>query len=101
MRDIPVNASPVRFDIEFHDCSEVPASKRGMCTRSALILNQCDGYHHVFARWHADGKFDGFYEWCGGTDPYEPDTHFCAWAILPNSLSQELRKFARKGPAPQ
>lgn len=91
---------PVRleFPIVFHDMTETPAEPapgRG-CSYSALIFNQCDGYHHVFARFDSDdGEFLGFFDFCG-SDAYEPDRDYCAWALLPDT--RMLDGFARKGP---
>ena len=51
--------------------------------RSALLLNACDGYHSVYARYDSEtGEFEGFYDWIG-RKPYVAGLHFCAWALLP------------------
>ena len=84
----------MKAEIEFRSSDEKPAPRKDGCyLHSALLFNQCDGYHHVFARFDGDdGEFMGFYDWCG-TEPYTPK-FFCAWAILPDTVHLH-EKFAR------
>ena len=67
----------------------LPASKRPLKNEpwehcAALLLNPCDGYHHVFARFDGEGEFYGFYDFAG-SKPY-PDDFYVAYALLPDEL---------------
>jgi hypothetical protein len=75
----------MRFEIDFRPACEQPTRPLGEKGgyRAALILNPCDGYHHVFARWWEDGSFHGFTNWADW-DAFEPGKHFTAWALLPD-----------------
>lgn len=82
--------------IKFRHHSETPTMPEDDSFPTALLFNQCDGYHLVYARFYEDGEFYGFYDWCG-TSPYEPGNHFCAWALLPPS-GHLYEPFADKDP---
>jgi hypothetical protein len=85
--------------IVFRPASETPIRPDGSRAymESALLFNQCDGYHLVFARFSTEGEFDGFYDWCG-TEPYEAGRHYCAWALLSDTTALH-DAFAERKPA--
>jgi hypothetical protein len=89
---------PLVASIEFHDVDETPIMPPGESLSSALLYNQCDGYHLVFARFTREtGEFEGFFDFMGDS-PY-PNDFFCAWALLPDTVKELYPVFARKGPA--
>lgn len=72
----------------FHAMSKEPERPPdGWSETDALLLNPCDGYHHVFARWSVeDGEFRGFFNFLGTCRYDDPGHPFVAWALLPDSL---------------
>jgi hypothetical protein len=78
------------FNLTFHTMEETPSKH---C--DVLLYNQCDGYHHVYARFY-DGEFAGFYEWMG-TTPHDI-ANFAAWAELPDCNSDLYPTFADPRP---
>jgi hypothetical protein len=79
--------TPVTETIIFRPDSETPTRPEWAgYYAAALLFNQCDGYHHVFAYFSTDdNEFQGFYDWCG-VDAYRPGEDYCAWALLPDTL---------------
>jgi hypothetical protein len=71
--------------IVFRSPSEKPVQPDDDSYPQAILYNQCDGYHMVFARFDVDGTFDGFYDFCG-TDQYTED-FYSAWALMPDANS--------------
>jgi hypothetical protein len=76
----------MKFEIEFRPASEEPKQGSGQSLQAALILNPCDGYHQVWARWDStDGEFIGFIDWASSSwERYEPGREFIGWALLPD-----------------
>lgn len=80
----PANALPKEVSIVFQPASVRPSRNEPWEECAALLLNPCDGYHNVVARFDGDGEFAGFYDFAG-REPYEDD-FYVAWALLPDEL---------------
>lgn len=83
--------APAGFPLVFRPKAEIPRQSEDQ--RTALLFNQCDGYHIAYIRFFDDGEFDGFYPFDGeeyGKDFYE------AWAVLPDEV-KDLHPIFAKG----
>lgn len=85
------------FPVRFRPATEQPTKPAGDSMPAALLYNQCDGYHLVFAHFTRQGEFLGFFEFASSVE-WLPGTHFCAWTLLPDS-AQLYEQFADKRPA--
>jgi hypothetical protein len=70
--------------IVFVHASVTPSKHKPWADRSALLLNLCNGYHAVLARFDGDGEFLGFFDWLDPT-PYRSN-FYVAWALLPDEM---------------
>lgn len=92
MTDIPERQET---GIVFVHASKKPQKNEPWEEVTVLLLDPCDGYHCVIARFDGDGEFDGFYDFAG-TEPYKDD-FYVAWAMLPDELPLIDHFCARKG----
>jgi hypothetical protein len=93
-------SSAIIIHLNFRDVSEKPIQPGTSHYETALLYNQCDGFHIAFARWDAEtGEFAGFFDWSAATVPWEAwkTDSFCAWALLPFATMKEplFTAFAR------
>lgn len=95
----------IKKTLTFHDASEPPSQRGSSTEETALLYNQCDGFHIAFARWDLDtGEFIGFFDWAVPAVSWRawPADSFCAWALLTreDAKDQLHAAFARKPGVP-